>query len=121
MTFNDVNSDKIKAYNEQQDALTKARKDYLAEAKSDVSASDRADIKRTLTPRLNKMTGDVNNLVSSITSLLDQVKSQAGGMGVGAIGGCAKRCYKWPFQRRICLAFTPYGPAQHGQGIGKQC
>ena len=91
MTFNDVNSDKIKAYNEQQDALTKARKDYLAEAKSDVSASDRADIKRTLTPRLNKMTGDVNNLVSSITSLLDQVKSQAGGMGVGAIDGCAKQ------------------------------
>ena len=91
MTFNDVNSDKIKAYNEQQDALTKARKDYLAEAKNDVSASDRTDIKRTLTPRLNKMTGDVNNLVSSITSLLDQVKSQAGGMGVGAIGGCAKQ------------------------------
>lgn len=90
MTFNDVDSSRISAYNDQQDALAKARRAYLDEAKTDVSDADRGAIKSALQPRLNKMTGDVQNLISSVTSLLDQVKGQAGGMGVGAIGGCAK-------------------------------
>lgn len=89
MTFNDVDSSRISAYNDQQEKLAAARKAYLEEAKTDVSDADRAAIKSGLQPRLEKMGGEVKNLISSITSLLDQVKSQAGG-GMGAIGGCAK-------------------------------
>ena len=90
MVFNDVDSSKISDYNDQQDKVAKARREYLAEAKGDLSDADRAALKSTLLPRLQKMTGEVTSLVSQITSLLNQARSAAGG-NVGAIGGCAKQ------------------------------
>lgn len=91
MIFSDLDSDKISAYNDQQDALSEARKAYLQAARDDVSDADRAAIKSDLNPRLEKMQGDVTTLISSITSLLDQIKGQAGGISAGSIGGCAKQ------------------------------
>lgn len=91
MVFNDVDSAKISAYNDQQDALAKARKEYLKDAKTDVSDADRAEIRRSLMPRLNRLNGEITSLVSSITNLLSQVKGQAGGMGMGSLGGCARQ------------------------------
>ena len=90
MTFNDVDSSRISAYNDQQEKLAAARKAYLEEAKTDVSDADRAAIKSSLQPRLEAMAGEVKNLISSLTSLRTQVRGQAGG-GIGAIGGCAKQ------------------------------
>ncbi len=46
MTFNEIDSDKISAYNDQMNKLAEARSAYLEEAKTDVSAKDRADIRR---------------------------------------------------------------------------
>ena len=90
MTFNDVDSSNISAYNDQQEALAEARKEYLEEAKTDVSDADREAIKSSMLPRLKNMADDTGTLITSVTSLLDQLRSQAGGMGIGAIGGCAK-------------------------------
>ena len=90
MAFNDVDSSKISAYNDQQEKLAKARKEYLAEAKTDVSDVDRAAMKSSLVPRLQSMTSEVQNLISQISSLLNQARSAAGG-STGAMGGCAKQ------------------------------
>lgn len=90
MVFFELDSDRISAYNDQQDALAKARAAYLAEAKTDVSDADRAALKNNLTPRLNKLSGDITSLISEITSLLEQVRSAAGG-NIVSLGGCAKK------------------------------
>lgn len=90
MVFFELDADRVSAYNDQQDALAKARAAYLEEAKTDVSDADRAALKDNLTPRLNKLSSDVTSLVGEITSLLDQVRSAAGG-DIVALGGCAKQ------------------------------
>lgn len=90
MVFFELDSERISAYNDQQDALAEARSEYLEEAKTDVSDADREALKGKLTPRLVKLSGEVTSLIGQITSLLNQVRSAAGG-DVVAIAGCAKQ------------------------------
>lgn len=90
MTFNEIDSDKISAYNDQMEVLADARKAYLEEAKTDVSAEDRASIKDTLLPRLNNMTSQVSTLATNVSSLLSQVKDQVLGGGVGGLVSCTR-------------------------------
>lgn len=90
MTFNEINSDNISAYNDQMEVLASARSEYMEEAKTDVSASDRADIKSSLTPRLQNLASNLMSLVEQITGLLTQVQSQVGSLNsVGGLTSCA--------------------------------
>ncbi len=98
MSFNKVDSDKIDAYNKQQESLRVAQKEYFVDAKADLSTTDRESIKANMTPRLNNMATDVTNLTQQVSSLLGQVKNQLGsGMSISAVaGGCAKSTAKGP-------------------------
>ena len=94
MAFNDVSSDKVNAYNKQQDRVRTAQKAYFKDAKKDVSESDRAAIKSGVTPRLKKIGGDLTTLLSTVTGLLNQVQQQVGGsmnFSPSGIGGCAQK------------------------------
>lgn len=92
MAFNDISSEKVDAYNAQQEALRKSQKEYLADAKGDLSPQDRAAIKADLTPKLQALGSNVATLVQQIISLISQVQSQAGGgLSVGAVAGCAAK------------------------------
>lgn len=94
MAFNDASSDKIAAYNKQQDKVRKAQKEYMKDAKTDVSDADRADIKSSLMPRLKTLSGDLTGLIGTVTGLLSQVQQQVGGsfsLDTASIGGCARK------------------------------
>ncbi len=91
MTFNAIDSDKISAYNDQMDKLAEARSAYLEEAKTDVSAEDRADIKSSLTPRLEKLGSNLMDLVGQINGLISQVKDQLGGGDIGGLVSCSRQ------------------------------
>lgn len=92
MTFNEISSENVDAYNAKLAELADARKAYLAEAKTDVSDADRADIKSSLTPRLQNMASQVTALTSKVGDLLSQIKDQVtgGGLSVGGLTSCAK-------------------------------
>lgn len=92
MTFNDIDSDRVAAYNEEMDKLAQARSEYIAEAKTDVSEKDRADLKADLTPRINTLISQGNSLINNIMSLIDQVKATSSSVAsgdVGALTSCA--------------------------------
>lgn len=87
--FNPMDSDKISAYNDEMSALSKARKEALADIKADASSSDLASLKQGLAPRLSNMSSRLTALVQQIVGLLDMIRSQAGGgLSVGAVAGC---------------------------------
>lgn len=90
MTFNKADSDRINAYNSQQEELAKARREYLAEAKTDVSPADRAALKAQSVPRMKSLATQLSTLATSIAALLNSIREQAGGMISGAVGGCSK-------------------------------
>lgn len=89
MAFNDISSEKVEAYNAQQDSLRAAQQGYFAEAKNDLSAQDKAALKAGLQPRMNTMMSNMSNLVQQVVGLLSQVRQAAGG-GL-SVGGCAKQ------------------------------
>lgn len=91
MTFNDINSDNIDAYNDECDALADARSDYMEEAKTDVSESDRQALKDELLPRLEKVSSNLISLSNQVSNLLSQVKDQLGSGGVGGLVSCARQ------------------------------
>ena len=87
-----ADSNKIDALNEQQDKLNDARQAYIKEAieNDEISAKDKAAMKANLTPKAQKLVSDTAGLVTQVTSLLNQVRSQATPAGlVGGLGGCA--------------------------------
>lgn len=89
-----ANSEKIDALNAQQDKLNEARRAYITEAKAnnEISARDKAAIKADLTPRAQKLVADTGSLVTRVTSLLNQIRSQASPAGlVGGVSGCAAK------------------------------
>lgn len=92
MTFNELDSDRVAAYNEEMDKLAQARSEYMEEAKTDVSEQDRAAMKADLTPRINNLMTQGNTLVQNILSLIDQVKASTDSLAsgdIGAITSCA--------------------------------
>lgn len=92
MTFNELDSDRVAAYNEEMDKLAQARSEYMEEAKTDVSEQDRAAMKTDLTPRINTLMTQGNTLVQNILSLIDQVKASTDSLAsgdIGAITSCA--------------------------------
>ena len=92
MTFNELDSDRVAAYNEEMDKLAQARSEYMEEAKTDVSEQDRAAMKADLTPRINTLMTQGNTLVQNILSLIDQVKASTDSLAsgdIGAITSCA--------------------------------
>ena len=92
MTFNELDSDRVAAYNEEMDKLAQARSEYMEEAKTDVSEQDRAAMKADLTPRINTLMAQGNTLVQNILSLIDQVKASTDSLAsgdIGAITSCA--------------------------------
>lgn len=90
MLFNEIDSDKISAYQDEMDKLSAARSEYMEEAKTDVSAEDRAQIKADLTPRLNTLASNFMSLVTDITNLLAQLNSQVSNLTtVGGLTSCA--------------------------------
>lgn len=92
MTFNELDSDRVAAYNEEMDKLAQARSEYMEEAKTDVSEQDRAAMKADLTPRINTLMTQGNTLVQNILSLIDQVKASTDSLASGdisAITSCA--------------------------------
>lgn len=92
MTFNEIDSDRVAAYNEEMDKLAQARSEYMEEAKTDVSEQDRAAMKADLTPRINTLMTQGNTLVQNILSLIDQVKASTDSLAsgdIGAITSCA--------------------------------
>jgi hypothetical protein len=88
MAFNKIDSGKIDAYNTKQDALSAAVKAYLADAQNDLSPEERAQIKSSLGSRLQQLSGNLTQLVSSVMNLLNQVQSGASPM---AAAGCAAK------------------------------
>ena len=92
MTFNEIDSDRVAAYNEEMDKLAQARSEYMEEAKTGVSEQDRAAMKADLTPRINTLMAQGNTLVQNILSLIDQVKASTDSLAsgdIGAITSCA--------------------------------
>lgn len=92
MTFNELDSDRVAAYNEEMDKLAQARSEYMEEAKTDVSEQDRAAMKADLTPRINTLMTQGNTLVQNILGLIDQVKASTDSLAsgdIGAITSCA--------------------------------
>ena len=92
MTFNEIDSDRVAAYNEEMDKLAQARSEYMEEAKTDVSEQDRAAMKADLTPRINTLMTQGNTLIQNILSLIDQVKASTDSLAsgdIGAITSCA--------------------------------
>ena len=92
MTFNELDSDRVAAYNEEMDKLAQARSEYMEEAKTDVSEQDRAAMKADLTPRINTLMTQGNTLAQNILSLIDQVKASTDSLAsgdIGAITSCA--------------------------------
>ena len=92
MTFNEIDSDRVAAYNEEMDKLAQARSEYMEEAKTDVSEQDRAAMKADLTPRINTLMAQGNTLIQNILSLIDQVKASTDSLAsgdIGAITSCA--------------------------------
>jgi len=91
MAFNEIDSDKINAYNRQQDSMRQAQSEYLKDAKQDTSEQDRAAIKSGMNASLDKVGGDLSSLLSTATSLLSQVQRQVGGVSNFSAGGCARQ------------------------------
>jgi hypothetical protein len=90
MAFNKIDSAKIDASNAKQEALNKTVKVYLADAKNELSPEDRAEIKASVGPKLQQLTGNLNQLVSTVTGLLKEVQSGANPTALaGAAAGCA--------------------------------
>lgn len=92
MTFNDIDSDRVDAYNDAMDELAQTRSEYIEEAKTEVSPEDRAALKADLLPRVNSLIGQGNTLISNITSLISEVQSSANSLAsgdIGAITSCA--------------------------------
>lgn len=89
MTFNEIDSDKVDAYNDQMKVLAEARQDYLEEAKTDVSAEDRAAIKSDLMPRVQGLATNFMTLLDRIKNLLSEVKTQFTSGGLGGLASCS--------------------------------
>lgn len=89
MAFNDVDSDNVDAYNEQQDSMAAARRAYVEDAKTDLSDKDRAALKSNLLPKAEKIADNLAALGQGVTGLLGQIQSQA--TDPVAIGGCARQ------------------------------
>lgn len=76
----------------QQARLNEARSAYTKEAvdNKELSAADKAAIKTSVVPRAQQLVTDTTSLVSELTGLLDNVRSQATPAGlVSGLGGCA--------------------------------
>jgi hypothetical protein len=91
-----ADSDKISALNSSQDRLNDARRAYFKEAvdNGELSAADKSQIVSSIQPRINKLVTDATGLISEVTSLLDQIRSQAGSLTspdaiVGGVTACA--------------------------------
>jgi hypothetical protein len=73
--------------------MNEARHSYVSDviANNELSKEDKAAIKVALVPQANKLITDTVNLVNNITTLLDQIKSQAQA-GTGDIAGSVSGC-----------------------------
>jgi hypothetical protein len=90
VVVSEINSDKIKELEAQQAKMNAARQEYVAEAKTDLSPADKAAVKASVGPRLQKTGSNLASLAQQITGLMDQVKGQATkGGGLSALGGMA--------------------------------
>ena len=89
-----ADSDKASALKAQQDRLNTARNAYTKEASEndELSATDKAAIKKSVLPRAEKLVSNATGLVGEITSLLNNIRSQASPAGlIGGVGGCAAK------------------------------
>lgn len=89
MAFNNVDSEKIDAYNKQQSALRDARSAYVAEAKQDMKPEDRAALTSSLLPKAQTLLSSVMQLTDNVRMLLKQIQDQAS--SPIAMAGCAKQ------------------------------
>jgi len=90
VTFNAIDEEKIKAYQEELDKLSAARKDYLAEAKNDLSDADKASIKSDIVPRLQTIVSNVAGIAKQVTDMISQLKDEVLSGGVGGLVSCAR-------------------------------
>ncbi|WP_202108425.1 hypothetical protein [Succinivibrio dextrinosolvens] len=91
MAFNDIDSDKIDAAKAASAEAKAAADEYLASVKGNLSDKEKGAIKSNIVPKLQTLSSDVTGLVSGITNLLDQVKSEAqSSMSVGGLTSCAQ-------------------------------
>lgn len=90
MSFNNADRSRSKSYNAQLDKMAAARKAYFDNCKDDMTDSDRAAVKSTMTGRVDKIQGDISNLISNVTGLINQIQGLMAGGVSGVVGGCAK-------------------------------
>jgi hypothetical protein len=91
MAFNDIDSDKIDAAKAASAEAKAASNEYMASIKDNLSDKEKSAIKSNVVPKLQTLSSDVTGLVSGITKLLDQVKSEAqSSMSVGGLTSCAQ-------------------------------
>jgi hypothetical protein len=93
-----ADGDKVSALKRQQDRLNSARQAYVKEAAAngEISAADKASIKSELLPLVNTLISDSARLVSEVTGLLNNIRSQAQSLTsgspdavIGGMKGCA--------------------------------
>jgi hypothetical protein len=90
-----ADGDKISALKSVQSELDKARSAYLKEASAggELSAADKAELKRNIVPRAQALVRQAAGLVTEVTGLLDQLKSQVGSLtSPDAIAGGLSSC-----------------------------
>jgi hypothetical protein len=92
MTFSDtIDSDKISAANDAMNAMNDARKAAFADVLKDADSSDLSSLKANLLPKLQGVSSDVTTLVSNTTKLVDDIKNQISGGGVGGLVSCSRQ------------------------------
>ncbi|MDR1872461.1 MAG: hypothetical protein LBS60_11185 [Deltaproteobacteria bacterium] len=90
-----ADGDKISAFKSSQSELDKARRAYFKEAveTGELSAQDKAELRKNLVPRANKLVQEAAGLVTEVTSLLNQIRSQVGSLtSPGAVAGTLSSC-----------------------------
>lgn len=95
MTFSNMDSDKIDAYNKQMEEMQKARSEYIDDAKEDLDPADRQSLHDDMLPKAKTLLSSLMDLSAQVTNLLEQVTSQVSNLtnpvtAVSTIGGCAR-------------------------------
>ncbi|GEM_PF-4337850 len=87
--FKDLDADAISAASDAQGALADARKDLYADVKDTMSDSDKQFLKSDTLPKLQAISTEVKDLMTSVTTLLSNIKDQVTSGGIGGLTSCA--------------------------------
>ncbi|MEW6266037.1 MAG: hypothetical protein AB1641_23435 [Thermodesulfobacteriota bacterium] len=88
----EIDEGKLSKMQAAQDAMKTARREYASEAAAggEISDADKADLKSTVVPQIQTLTGQVQTLVTGVTQLLGDIQKGATGGGLSSITSMAK-------------------------------